>query len=1321
MTEHEEAYYRDEPIDYRYEYMKLARQQQMETEAMIGGPSISILQSKMNPSDPFIADDFLSPYDDLTYDHPARKTLPDPVQHAAEQKAMKEEEKRRRKAKSPRMAFRRMVTGRRAAESPYDHDDFELVNSMILESQWSQEFSANIIDNNNPNPHEEDDPLMTTPLHEAARLGSGELVRCLLASGGDANTKNGGSQTAIHMCAGGFTMEEQKLVELAEKAAAESNDERQMGTEKSKKKNRHKHSSKHKQLSISIPTPSPILGIQPTVIPSESLELMRQLDSELVESPKDRKKSSSTLSGKRGLFGMMLKRRKDRKVRKDHSQRNVEDIHSPYKKDFDKNHDHKMIVKADPERLDALTTDRMEAMLALLSFVHRESGEGPSINAVDQNGRTSLHYAAELGRSDICTAMLSHFGIMLTIVDEVNLRTPCEVAAHQGHAALAAQLEARTILYIDPYGLDDEMMDLISAANEGANGNASSTYSRRNPNGRLVPPYRWFITLSNEEISHERMTILDDAREKLTEALRTPPAHEEDQEENNPSNSLEEHTPYDPWVTSDEINNDLDDQKLPASDNSYDGKELPILQDNHLESYMIHHKWDLEAALDAFRENKVEAFAAAGMPDFFDKKSEGQKTEIQTDRHCPICLDDEVEKEAWMNLRNCGHGFRRDCLVDYLTNCANDRTPFHLIKCPYHNCDCGFSKDDLESLLGIEHPEILNRILDASTDTFVTSHTNFKFCPHPGCSGIVHRFRQAKWASADYDESILNYTGAVCTACPPGTEKIGAGCTLTYEGVEDLEYSNCRSLRQPRKAHRFCFTCGEGVHWPLTCERLAEWNQRVADEIGKVDDGNGDSDFNELAQKMWLKANTRPCPKCKAPIEKNDGCNHMVCHSCHHEFCWICRQDWKLHSTETGGFFRCNIWKEDDPDRILDKKEGDDDADELTSPTNTNYNFFADSLNDQGYGSSIHTARQAWKRKQDIKRFLHHYSRWEAHKDSNILEQKMADSVCTRLAPVVEAAIDFDGSPTFNFGGKGISFIHNAFFELAECRLTLRHSYAFSFYRYPSKSFTKPSSSPPMSYLGNKRKEKFRFERLQSELEILTEQMSDIVARSHLRASQIQITYLTAGAAEKRLELNNFLFQIYREEKREAVRQKKREAEAERTAIEGNMDNELSSRYYTNPRNNPLFHRDFPNPRNNNPFHNRSSNAEIFNRLRQTYDQRFAQAATPYTTMGNLRGRDLSMQLMAQAQGLHDIEEQIRGVEDLLRSRNRNVPAFRNNTNENPRFVFIPDNESWDDDDTTTTTSTPAPPSTQMWDCPRCTFCNTGGNFCAMCETPRPR
>ena len=158
--------------------------------------------------------------------------------------------------------------------------------------------------------------------------------------------------------------------------------------------------------------------------------------------------------------------------------------------------------------------------------------------------------------------------------------------------------------------------------------------------------------------------------------------------------------------------------------------------------------------------------------------------------------------------------------------------------------------------------------------------------------------------------------------------------------------------------------------------------------------------------------------QCKVPIEKNEGCNHMTCtnRSCRHEFCWICRKDWKLHNSETGGFFRCNRWEGEENHEFYDgeehqprpRPENEDDA-EVGNEGN----------NDHEYGSAVHASRVAFKKSTEMKRFLHHFSRWSAHKESAALEQNMADTACSRLAPVVEAAVEFNGSSDFDFGGKG--------------------------------------------------------------------------------------------------------------------------------------------------------------------------------------------------------------------------------------------------------------------------------------------------------------
>jgi len=89
-----------------------------------------------------------------------------------------------------------------------------------------------------------------------------------------------------------------------------------------------------------------------------------------------------------------------------------------------------------------------------------------------------------------------------------------------------------------------------------------------------------------------------------------------------------------------------------------------------------------------------------------------------------------------------------------------------------------------------------------------------------------------------------------------------------------------------------------GDHKPASCQEVELWLQKASDESENVN---------------WLLANTKKCPKCRSPIEKNGGCMHITCFKnaggCGHEFCWLCRGPWTEHGSNTGGYYACNKYE----------------------------------------------------------------------------------------------------------------------------------------------------------------------------------------------------------------------------------------------------------------------------------------------------------------------------------------------------------------------------------------------------------------------------
>jgi len=179
------------------------------------------------------------------------------------------------------------------------------------------------------------------------------------------------------------------------------------------------------------------------------------------------------------------------------------------------------------------------------------------------------------------------------------------------------------------------------------------------------------------------------------------------------------------------------------------------------------------------------------------------------------------------------------------------------------------------------------------------------------------------------------------------------------------------------------------------------------------------------------------------------------------------------------GYFRCNRWAEDE-------EPGDESkpTDESAQPDTNNA-----PLTSHAFGTSLHTSRMARKRAKEMARFLHHFSRFTAHKESEYLERKMADTIELRLDLMISAALNECGDISLDLGTSGVTFVHNAFTELLECRSLLQHSYAYAFCRFP------PSSRRLTT---NRAIEKLSFEHFQSELEMVTEQLSNVVARCHL-------------------------------------------------------------------------------------------------------------------------------------------------------------------------------------------------------------------------------
>lgn len=85
----------------------------------------------------------------------------------------------------------------------------------------------------------------------------------------------------------------------------------------------------------------------------------------------------------------------------------------------------------------------------------------------------------------------------------------------------------------------------------------------------------------------------------------------------------------------------------------------------------------------------------------------------------------------------------------------------------------------------------------------------------------------------------------------------------------------------------YCFGCLNDVHRPVSCRLAREWLK----------------DFIVDYTPAWLESNTKQCPQCDQPIEKNQGCDHMFCDpkagGCGKRFNWSSASATRVADTPT--------------------------------------------------------------------------------------------------------------------------------------------------------------------------------------------------------------------------------------------------------------------------------------------------------------------------------------------------------------------------------------------------------------------------------------
>ncbi|RWS01145.1 E3 ubiquitin-protein ligase RNF14-like isoform X2 [Dinothrombium tinctorium] len=239
----------------------------------------------------------------------------------------------------------------------------------------------------------------------------------------------------------------------------------------------------------------------------------------------------------------------------------------------------------------------------------------------------------------------------------------------------------------------------------------------------------------------------------------------------------------------------------------------------------------------------------------FESSSKAEKDAVTSESgicNCCICLNDFAEK--YIIRLACEHIICKECFQLYIHNLI-PASKVEAFICPFHECSSKLSLDLIRQ-------SISKRLL-AEFDKFLLEEyfeRNKVWVPY--LRDDVLAFFSNEASSSKVASQHCEY--ALCLNCFARYHSLLTLNLFTGEANNKEAFDNYSKHSDHKKT-----------------DSEEQQNESILDE--------------EQLSNKYISENCKKCPNCFVNIEKNGGCNYMVCIRCDNSFCWICLGNVCIH------------------------------------------------------------------------------------------------------------------------------------------------------------------------------------------------------------------------------------------------------------------------------------------------------------------------------------------------------------------------------------------------------------------------------------------